>query len=172
MKTAPLVSSAANQAFSVAFKGVKVSAEAKKEILSDIEKQFNALQKKDETFQKNANDLLRSRDTDKFLRVLKSAIQRNMARAALRESRKYKGISGDGSARRSEGQSRIESGSGSVTQGQRVKYTGPMEHGGPSSTSQIDYAAMRAKWGRKGTDERLGNHEFLKKGSGDTIFFW
>lgn len=167
----PLVSSAAEQALSVAFKGLKISKESRAELLKDIKGTFNQLQKQDEVFQKNANDLLRARDTDKFLRVLKSAIQRNMARAALREARKYKGLSGDTATRKAESQARVESSAGSVAATARVKYSGPMRQGGPDP-SVIDYAQMRSQYGRKGTDEMLGRREFLKKGDPKTVFFW
>jgi hypothetical protein len=91
--------------------------------------------------------------------------------AARRESRLYKGIGGSNAQRRAEGQTRTEAGGGTQPQGDRVKYSGAMKHGGPDP-SVIDYGAMRAKWGRTGTDERLENHEFLQKGKGDKIYFW
>ena len=89
----------------------------------------------------------------------------------MREARKYKGISGNNQQRKAEGAARTESAGGGATTPNRMRYTGPFQNGGPA-IGEIDYAAMRAKFGRKGTDERLGNHEFLRKGKGDTIFFW
>lgn len=171
INASPLVDSAAKQALKVALKGRKLSPEVEKDILTDIKTGFNNLQKQDATFQQNASDLLKNQDTDRFLRVLKSAISRNMPRAALREARKYKGLAGDTSQRRAEGQSRTESAAGSSALPQRVKYTGPMKQGGPDP-AQIDYAQMRSQFGRKGTDEMLGRREFLKKGDAKTIFTW
>jgi hypothetical protein len=171
MRAAPAVSSSAEQAFTVAFKGITVSKEAKAEILKDIKRQFNQMQLADATFQENAKALLDPKDHDRFLKVLKSAIARNMPKAAMREARKYKGLSG-GTQRKAEGQSRVESGGGVTTQGDRVRFTGPWKQGGPDP-ALIDYGGMRTLWGRKGTDEHLGNHEFLKKGGdGKTIYFW
>jgi hypothetical protein len=172
MQASPVVESAARQAMKVALKGLKISKEAEADILSDIKRQFNNMQKADEVFQKNAKDLLGKNDTTNFLKVLKSAIARNMPRAALREARKYKGLSGDSAQRKAEGQSRTETaGGGSAGQG-RMRYTGPMKQGGPDP-AQIDYAGMRAQFGRKGTDEMLSRHEFLKKGTdGKVVYFW
>jgi hypothetical protein len=167
----PLINSAAKQALKVALKGRKVSSEVEADLLADIKKGFNELQKADGTFQENARDLLRSQDTDRFLRVLKSAIARNLPRAALREVRKYRGISGDNQQRKAEGQARQESAGGAATQGQRVRYSGAMKQGGPDPAI-IDYAGMRAQFGRKGTEEMLGRREFFKKGGGSTVFFW
>jgi hypothetical protein len=168
----PIVDSAARQAIKIAFKGLRISQEVQMEILKDVKTAFNNLQKQDKTFQQNANDLLRSQDTERFLRVLKSAIARNMPMAAKREARKYRGLSGDMATRRAEGQSRTESAGGAAATPQRVRYSGPMIQGGPDP-SQIDYAGMRSQFGRKGTEEMLGRREFLKKGGdGKTIHFW
>lgn len=167
----PIINSAAQQAIKAAFKGLKLSAESQTEILKDIKTEFNRLQKQDETFQANARDLLRKNDTERFIRVLKAAIARNMPRAALREARKFKGLSGDQATRRAEGQARTETPAGGSPQAQRVRYSGPMKQGGPDP-SLIDYAEMRARFGRKGTDEMLGRREFLKKGDSKTTFFW
>jgi|SRR5581483_2468100 len=171
LQASPLIDSAARQAIKIAFKGMRLSGDAQVELLNDIKNSFNALQKKDATFQQNANDLLRSGDTEKFLRVLKSAIARNMPMAAKREARKYKGISGDTGTRRAEAQSRTESPAGTTPAPKEIRYNGPMIQGGPDP-SQIDYPAMRNKYGRKGTEELLGQRKFLKKGGGDTIYIW
>ena len=170
MKSEPLIDSAVRQAMKVAFKGIALTPEIERELRGRIKTEFNRAQLKDSTFQENARSLLDPKDSDRFLKVLKSAIGRNMGRVATREARMYKGIGGNGAARKAESQRQVEAGAGTQPAGDRVRYTGPWKQGGPDP-SQIDYGAMRAKWGRKGTDERLANHEFIKKGS-DKIFFW
>jgi hypothetical protein len=172
MQASPIVESAARQAMKVALKGLKVSKEAEADILSDIKRQFNSMQKSDEVFQKNAKDLLGKNDTERFLKVLKSAIARNMPRAAIREARKYKGLSGTPEQRKAEGQSRTETAGGGAAASGRMRYSGPMKHGGPDP-GQIDYTAMRNQFGRKGCDDMLSRHEFLKKGTdGKIVYFW
>ena len=172
MQAGPIVQSAARQAMKVALKGITISKEAEADILADIQRQFNSMQKADDVFQKNARDLLSKNDTDRFLKVLKSAIARNMPRAALREARKYKGLSGGNAQRKAEGAARTETAGGAAGQANRMRYTGPMKQGGPDP-AQIAYSEMRARYGRKETDEMLSRHEFLKKG-GDpkVIYFW
>jgi hypothetical protein len=172
MQAGPIVQSAARQAMKVALKGITISKEAEADILADIQRQFNSMQKADDVFQKNAKDLLTKNDTERFLKVLKSAIARNMPRAALREARKYKGLSGSNAQRKAEGAARTETAGGAAAQANRMRYTGNFKQGGPDP-AVIDYGAMRAKYGRKGTDERLGNHEFLQKGKDPNIvYFW
>lgn len=172
MQASPVIEAAAKQAMKVALKGLTISKEAEADILADIKRQFNAIQKADPDFQKNAKDLLAKQDIDRFVKVLKSAIARNMPRAALREARKYKGLSGNTEKRKAESQTRLEAGGGGAGAGNRIRYTGPFKQGGPDP-AQIDYQGMRAQFGRKGTDEMLQRHEFFKKGGdGKTVYFW
>lgn len=173
LHAAPTINAAVTQAMKVAFKGINITdKEVIGRVRANIMREFNEMQKKDPTFQQNAKDLLRKEDIPGFVRVLKSAIARNMPRAALREARMFKGLTGNNAQRKAEGQARTEAGGGGAGQGNRMRYTGPMRQGGPDP-AQIDYQAMRAKWGRAGTDERLGNHEFLKKGAdSNVIYFW
>lgn len=168
-KASPIISSAIDQAMKVAFKGIALSPDITKELRSRISQEFNALQMKDETFQKNAKALLG--DPNRFLKLLKSAVARNLPIAVKREARLYKGIGGNNAQRKAESQTRLEAGGGTQPQGDRIKFAGPFKHGGPDP-DLIDYGAMRMKWGRKGTDERLENHEFLMKGKGDKVYFW
>jgi hypothetical protein len=170
-KSSPLINSAVDQAIKVAFKGITISPDVTKELRARISKEFYAIQLKDEVFQKNAKALLDPKDHDRFLKVLKSAIGRNMPLAAKREARMYKGVGGNTAQRKAEGATRVESGGGTQPQGDRLRYVGAMKFGGPDP-SVIDYSAMRAKYGRAGTDERLANHEFIQKGKGDKIYFW
>jgi hypothetical protein len=51
------------------------------------------------------------------------------------------------------------------------RYVGPLFHGGPP-TDVIDYAAMRAKYGREGVGDQLSQHRFIKKGDPSTVWVW
>ena len=170
-QASPLIDSAARQALKVVLKGRTVGKEVEADLLADIKNGFNNLQKADSVFQKNAKDLLDARDSARFIKTLKSAISRNMPTAARREWRKYAGISGISAERKAEGQARTEAGQGSAGTSSRMRHSGPWKQGGPDP-SIIDYAAMRGKWGRKGADDKLGEHVFLKKGDSTTEWFW
>ena len=168
-KASPIINTAIDQAMKIAFKGLTLSPDVSKELRSRIAKEFNALQLKDETFQKNARATLN--DPERFLKLLKSAVARNLPIAARREARLYKGIGGGNAQRKAEGQTRTETGAGTQPPGDRVKFGGPWKQGGPDP-QVIDYEAMRVKWGRKNSMDHMLEHlEFIKKGS-NKIYYW
>jgi hypothetical protein len=170
-KVMPLLDAAARQAMKVALKGRTISKDAGNQLLIDIKNNFNARQKVDDTFNKNSIDLLIQRNTDGFIRVFKSAVPRNMPQAAQEEVKKRLAFAGDAAQRKAEGQARTESQGGSTTAIHEIKYSGPLVHGGPDPKI-IDYQAMRAKVGRKGADEMLENHKFIKIGDSKNTWVW
>lgn len=164
-------------------KGRNLSAEAKRNLLDDLigtkdnplGGEYGKLLRKDPEFQKNAKSLLAARETEKFLKLVQSAVNRAMPRASRNVWRKYTGISGlsatESSQRRAEGQARRESGGGGTTLSV-VKTPAP-------KPQDVDWQRMRAEFGRDGADEIFsfgkkgvngGIRFYYKKGDGKTIY--
>ncbi len=174
-QVAPLISKNAAMALNAVIKGRKLSVEAKKDLLRDINFEYANLAKKDSAFQNNAKALLAAGETEKFLKLVTSNLNRTMPLAARRIWRKYTGISGlsasESSARRAEGQSRRESGGGGTTLS--VVKTAPPK------PQDVDWGRMRQEFGRDTADEVFsfgkkgingGIRFYYKKGDAKTIF--
>lgn len=171
----PLINKTASAALAAITKGRKLTPEAKKDLIRDVNFEYSNLAKKDENFQKNAKALLAAGETEKFLKLVTSNLNRTMPLAARRIWRKYTGISGlsaaEGSQRRAEGQARTESGGGGTTLS--VVKTNP------PNPRDVDWGRMRSEFGRDVTDEVFafgkkgingGIRFYYKKGDQKTIF--
>lgn len=146
----------------------QLNQEARTNLLADLNLEYSTLAKQDAAFQKNAKALLAANETEKFIKLVKSNIERTMPLAARRVWRKYAGISGlskdESGQRKAEGQNRREAGGG----------------GAPSNTikvaktpaaGDVDWGRMRAEFGRdKAEDMFLFQHKFYKKGDAKNTY--
>lgn len=164
-KIVPLISKFGTNSLNHFLQGKKLTSEARKGLLEDVNREYARLTAKDEQFQKNRVALLEAGETDKLIKLVSAHLQRTMPMAAKRAWRKYTGISGLGAneaaQRRAEGQSRRESGGGGTTLSV-IKTKAP-------SAAEVDWARMRAEFGRDGADEIFS---FGKKGVNGGIRFY
>jgi hypothetical protein len=163
----PLLSKAVKENLAKALNGRKVSDEARAELVKDINMEFATLSKKDENFQRNAKALLAAGETEKFLKLVKSNLERTMPMAARRVWRKYMGISGisaeEAKKRAAEGAARTESGGGGAT--------GNTIHTKTPTGAEVDWKRMREEFGRdKAEDMFLWQRKFYKKGDSKNTY--
>ena len=115
----PILNKVAANALNAQLKGRKLTVEQRKDLLADINREYSTLAKNDPEFQKNAKALLASNETEKFLKLVSSNMERTMPLAARRIWRKYTGISGlsdtEKQQRKTEGASMREVGGGGTT---------------------------------------------------------
>ena len=164
-KIAPLINKFGTNSLNHFLQGKKLTTEARKGLLEDVNREYARLTAKDEQFQKNRKALLEAGETDKLIKLVSAQLQRTMPMAAKRAWRKYTGISGLGAneaaQRRAEGQSRRESGGGG-TPLSVLKTKAP-------SAGEVDWQRLRAEFGRDGADEVFS---FGKKGVNGGIRFY
>lgn len=167
-KVAPVLGKEATAALKSVMRDHKISAESQKEVLSDVKAEYARLAKEDASFQKNAKALLAASETDKFLRLVEANVKRLMPKAAARVWRKYTGIAGISTQqqqqRKDEGNSRRETGGGGASVG-TIKTAVP-------DPKQIDWEAMRSKWGgRDGADNKfMKERRYMKKGDSRNVY--
>ena len=164
----PLISKAGMNALSRFLQGKKLTQDARKGLLEDVNREYARLSSKDETFQKNRKALLTAGETDKLEKLVKAHLDRTMPMAAKRAWRKYTGISGIGekeaAQRKAEGQARRESGGGGATV---TVVAGP-----PPRSGDVDWARMRQEFGKDFEDVFMfgkkphmgGKRVYFKKG--------
>lgn len=171
--TRPVEDRVVDQALTQALSGKKVSDELREELKDDLKREWRTWSQKNKDYNQNARQILEAKDDDRFMRLFKSHITRNIAPIARKLVRKYVSLGGGNAERKAEGAARIESAAGGTgkAEGAVIKYSGPMIAGGPDP-SQIDYPAMRAKFGRDGMTEQLSNHRFIKKGDPKNTYVW
>lgn len=167
-RVTPLLNKSAERFITAVAKGRKFTPEQKKDLVADAVAAFSAIAKKDDAFQKSAKSLKAAGETDKFLKLLKSRVERSMPLAARNVWRKYAGIGGltdeQRNQRKADGQGRRESGGGS-TSSNAIRVKRPE---GWKESSQIDWDGMNAiakKYGvEDGQDLFSQKHLFMKKG--------
>lgn len=164
---APIVSRAVSQAVKQLTKGRNIPAETLEKIETELGREFQKNQIGDTDYQRNLQDLLRSGDQDKVLKLLKSKIGRSMATVAREVVRPYLSMQG-------KPEPRSEAAAGGVDAGpKKMPWSGPKAPTGQGPHPDvIDFAKMRQKHGDGGMKEMLGRGEFYAKGQGDTIFTW
>ena len=167
-KIAPLVTKTGRAALSRFLQGKKLSADAQKGLLEDVNREYAKLTSKDETFQKNRKALLAAGETDKLVKLVTAQLNRTMPMAAKRAWRKYEGISGFGAQqaaqRKAEGQARRESGGG----GASINVVA----GQPPRSGDVDWARMKQEFGKDFEDVFMfgkkphmgGKRVYFKKG--------
>ena len=143
-KIAPLISKIGMNALGRFLQGKKLTPEAKKGLLEDVNREYARLSAKDETFNKNRKALLAAGETDKLIKLVTAQLNRTMPMAAKRAWRKYTGISGIGAQeaaqRKAEGQARRESGGGGASIN--------VVPGGPPRPGEIDWQRMKNEFGK------------------------
>lgn len=172
--TRPVEDRVVDQALTQALSGKKVSDELREELKDDLKREWRTYSQKNKEYNQNARQILEAKDDDRFMRLFKSHITRNIAPIARKLVRKYVSLGGGNAERKAEAASRIESaagGAGAKSEGAIIKYTGAFIAGGPDP-SVIDYPAMRAKYGRDGMAEQLSNHRFIKRGDPKSTYVW
>ena len=170
----PTITRAAEQAAKVILRGRKMSDEALKTFNNDVDAAYRNLCAKDKDFNDNATAYLKAGETEKFDKLVKAAIKKYMPAAARQVYQRYAGFSGlsdaEKAARRAEGQGHMEGAAGGSQGKPKTRYTGQMIQGAPDPKS-IDWARMRAEWGRSGSDDHLMEHEFYVKGKKE-LYYW
>lgn len=167
-RVTPLLNKSAERFITAVAKGRKFTPEQKKDLVADAVAAFSAIAKKDDAFQKSAKSLKAAGETDKFIKLISSRLERSMPLAARNVWRKYAGIGGltdeQRNQRKADGQGRRESGGGS-TNSNAIRVKRPE---GWKESSQIDWDSMNAiakKYGvEDGQDLFSQKHLFMKKG--------
>lgn len=148
-KILPVLNKSVINALNTQIRGRKLTPEQRSDLIGDIKREYYELARKDGDFQKNAKALLDANETDKFLRLTSSNMERTMPLAARRIWRKYAGISGlstqEQQKRKTEASSMREAGGGGTT--------AAMTKTGPPDPRTVDWARMRAEFGRDKADE-------------------
>lgn len=171
----PIMGKTATNALNSVLRGRKLTGDQRKELVADINLEYSRLAKNDATFQKNAKALLATNETEKFLKLVGSNMERTMPVAARRIWRKYTGISGlsdqEKQQRKMEGESRREAGGGGTT--------AAMVKTGPPNPRDVDWQRMRDEMGRDKADEAFsfgvkningGRRFYYKKGDKKNIY--
>lgn len=173
-KVAPITRQIGINALNQVIKGRKLSNDQKKTLLGDIigtpespVGEVGRLLKKNAEFQKNCKALLSAGETDKFLKMVKAAMERTMPLAARNVWKKYYGISGlsekDKAQRGAEGAARTEAGGGGAVQG-TIKTKTP-------NAQDVDWVRMRAEHGRdKAENMFLWERKYYKKGDKKNVY--
>jgi hypothetical protein len=174
-RVVPIMGKVAQNALSSVLKGRKLTPDAKKGLLADLNLEYSRMAKADATFQKSAKALLSDKQDDKFLKLVQANLERTMPLAARRVWRKYTGISGISEAEagkvRAEGQTRREAGGGGAAV-QMTKTAAPR-------AQDVDWARMRQELGRDRADSAFsfglkelygGKRFYYKKGDPKGIY--
>lgn len=174
-KVVPVMNKIATNALNAQLKGRQLKPEQRNDLMVDIRNEYSKLAKNDAEFQKNAKALLAANETEKFLKLVSSNMERTMPLAARRIWRKYAGISGLSAAeqqqRKTESQSRTEAGGGGTSQG--------MVKTAPPNPREVDWQRMRDEMGRDKADEAFsfgvkdlygGKRFYYKKGDKKGVY--
>ena len=155
-RTQPIVQTAVKQALKTALKGRKISSAMENDLAQEIESQFNKMSQKNVDFNENGKALLTSKETDKFIRLLKAHLVRTLPIAAKNVVRKYASFGGTDAV----SQPREPSAGASVPG--TLKYTGRMIQGAPDP-AVLDYQRMRAS-SKDGIMDMLAKRQAFLKG--------
>lgn len=174
-RVVPVMTKIAGNALNAQLKGRKLTTEQRKDVLADINREYATLAKNDAEFQKNAKALLAANETEKFLKLVTSNMERTMPMAARRVWRKFAGLSGlsdqEKQQRRTEGQSMREAGGGGTI--------AAMVKTGPPNPREVDWQRMRDEFGRDKADEAFsfgiktahgGKRFYYKKGDPKNVY--
>ena len=159
-QTAPIVSSAVKQALKSALKGHKISSAMENDLVQEVENQFNRMSQKDANFNENGKALLTSKETDKFVRLLKAHLVRTLPVAARNVVRKYASFSG------SDAIAKPKEPTVGSSQAGTVKYTGKLIQGG-IPPAELDYRRMRAASKTGDIGDMLSKRQAYLKGKKD-----
>lgn len=171
-KLRPSISNAIDQGLKKMLKGKNIPKETMEDLRRDVFEKFKAEQMGDDTYRKNAWELLQAKDEEGLTRAYRSSIVRLLPRVLRRQMRIFSGISGGNSDRNAEAQALVESGAGgSGAAPTKMPYRGQLVQGGPPP-AKIDYAGMRERFGRLEASEMLSRREFMQKGDPKTIWTW
>jgi hypothetical protein len=169
----PQIGTAAGRAAKTVLGNRNLAPEAMKTFTTEIQNEYARLSKLDKDFQANAKALLDSGDVDGFEKLTRAQIVRTMPTAARNINRKYSGFSTqEQKERRAESDSKIETAAGGSPTGQKMRYTGKMSPNGGPAEGTIDWATMRAKFGRAKAEEMVFDHTFMAKGDSKNLWYW
>lgn len=175
-KASPVLASEATSALKIVAGDRRLSAQAKTDLVADIQREFARLMEKDADGKQKRQRLLQAGQDEQWLKMVKSAASRTMPTAARNVWRKYAGISGlstqQKQQRATEGQQRRESGSGGTTQGLQTQ--------SPGDGRQVDWDAMRAKFGGRDKADEIfafglkgvhgGKRVWIKRGEPNSVY--